>query len=292
MYQATFTYKKVRQHEIKADVYCPEGNGAHPVVVWLHGGALVFGSRRDIFTWQRDLYLEAGFAVASVDYRLAPETKLPAIIDDLQDAFQWVREQGPALFGADRNRIAAVGHSAGGYLALMSGFVVDPAPHAIVSCYGFGDIVGAWLTKPDPQYDQQLLIPRQRAYRSVGRMTVSETPEPHSRFDFYLYLRQQGLWPQEVSGHDPIEEPGFFDFYCPLRNVYREFPPTLLLHGTADTYVPYEQSKLMAAAFAKAKVEHQLITIPGGLHGFDQEDTPANRETMGKVIEFLRARFG
>jgi acetyl esterase/lipase len=288
----TYTYKQVRKHEIKADVYQTGAGETRPVIVWLHGGCLIMGHRGDIAAWQLDLYLEAGYTVVCADYRLAPETKLPAIIDDLQDVFHWVREEGPRLFQADPSRVAALGHSAGGYLALMSGVVCDPRPTAIVSFYGYGDIVGDWYSRPDPYYLQQPIMPRQKAYRAVGKEVISGTPDPHNRGDFYLYLRQQGLWPLEVSGHDPETEPGFFHLYCPVRSVNREYPPTLLLHGEKDTDVPYEQSAMMAAALAKAQVEHELVTISGGDHGFDAERNEVSERAMYKVLAFLGRYLG
>ncbi len=287
----TYTYKTAKKHEIRADVY-PAGEGAaRPVLVWIHGGCLIMGSRTGIAQWQRELYVESGFTVVCIDYRLAPETKLPAIIDDLQDAFRWVREKGPDLFQADPSRVAAVGHSAGGYLTLMSGVVCDPRPTALVSFYGYGDIVGEWYSRPDPFYCQKPMVPRQKAYRAVSSEVISGTTGSHKRGDFYLYLRQQGLWPLEVSGHDPATEPAFFDLYCPLRNVDRDYPPTLLLHGDRDTDVPYEQSVLMAAALAKAKVEHELVTIAGGPHGFDWPRNEDSERALAKTLAFLRERL-
>jgi len=285
----TYTYKQVQKHEIKADVYPAPGETARPVIVWLHGGCLIMGHRGGIAAWQRDLYLEAGYTVVCADYRLAPETKLPAIIDDLQDAFRWVREEGPRLFRADPSRVAAVGHSAGGYLALMSGVVCDPRPTAIVSFYGYGDIVGAWYSRPDPFYCRQPAVPREKARRAVGREVISETVGPHRRGEFYLYLRQQGEWPLEVSGHDPETEPAFFHLYCPVRSVDGEYPPTLLLHGDLDTDVPYQQSVMMAAALAEAKVDHKLVTIAGGGHGFDAAPSLQASGALERVLQFLGA---
>ena len=98
--------------------------------------------------------LKAGYAVVSIDYRLAPETKLPAILEDLQDACKWVREKGPELFHIDPKRIAVMGGSAGGYLTLAAGFRVDPRPTVLVSFWGYGDIAGPWYSRPDPFYSQ------------------------------------------------------------------------------------------------------------------------------------------
>ena len=135
----TYTFKTIGGCSIQADIHVPPTDGSHPVLVWIHGGALIMGSRQHLPDRQRKAYLDAGYAVVTVDYRLAPETTLPAIVEDLRDAFRWVHTSGPSLFDADPNRLAAVGHSAGGYLTLMSGFSVDPRPRALVAFYGYGD---------------------------------------------------------------------------------------------------------------------------------------------------------
>ncbi len=71
---------------------------------------------------------KAGYTVVSIDYRLAPETKLPGILGDVQDACKWVREKGPGLFRIDPKRMAVMGGSAGGYLALATGFRFSLGP--------------------------------------------------------------------------------------------------------------------------------------------------------------------
>jgi len=284
----TFVYKTVQQCDIRADVYRPSFvSGQTPVILWIHGGALILGSRTDINRGQLKEYLRAGYTLVAIDYRLAPETKLPAIVEDLRDAFRWVREKGPSLFGADRDRIAAIGHSAGGYLTLMSGFSVSPRPKVLVSFYGYGDITGDWLSKPDPFYRQQPLVSRERAYGHVGNSVISETRG--NRRPFYLYCRQQGIWSREVTGHDPQQEPLAFVPLCPIRNVTADYPPTLLLHGDQDTDVPYQQSAAMAAELSRLGVVHELITISSGPHVFDKDmRNPVSRKAFETVLAFLK----
>jgi acetyl esterase/lipase len=84
--KTTRTYKTVGDCAIQADVYRSSNPGAHPAVLWIHGGALIMGSRRAIPEAQLRRYLEAGFAVVAIDCRLAPETKLPEILQDIEDA--------------------------------------------------------------------------------------------------------------------------------------------------------------------------------------------------------------
>lgn len=273
---ATCSYKTVNGKDILADVYRPihDSSTPNPALVYIHGGCLMYGSRQGIHPLQLEAYRNSGYTVISIDYRLAPETKLPEIIADLQDAFCWVAEAGRQRFGLDPERISVVGHSAGGYLALMAGACATPRPRAIVSFYGYGDIVGDWYSKPDPFYCQQ---PR-----------ISEEDARRNRDHLYLYYRQNGLWSNEVGGHDPMTEPDFFVPYCPVHNVDSNYPPTLLLHGDQDTDVPYAQSVQMASALALRGVPHELATMEGYGHGFDGKmDDPEVKSAFQRALAFL-----
>jgi acetyl esterase/lipase len=290
--KATYTYKYADGHPILADVYRPPDNRVRPVILWLHGGALIFGERTNIRNAQLARYLQEGFVVVAIDYRLAPETKLPGIIADLQDAFRWVRTEGRMLFRADPKRIAVVGHSAGGYLALSAGYQCQPPPRAVVSFYGYGNITGAWYSRPDPFYLKEPHVSAEEAWQAVGKTLISEGNEER-RFKFYLYCRQQGLWPKEVGGWDPNTDPHAFDPYSPIRNVTRDYPPTLLLHGDHDTDVPFEQSEMMARELARYHVKHRLIRIRGGGHGFDGDlNDPQAAAAFEEVIAFLKKHLG
>src|SRR5262249_52265175 len=133
----TFTYKTVGSLPIQADVYRPAGSGLRPIVVWVHPGALIMGSRAMLPNDELDRFLRAGFVVVPIDYRLAPETKLPEIVRDVEDALRWIRAQGATLFRGDPNRVAVVGASGGAYLALLAGARVEPRLSAVVSFYGY-----------------------------------------------------------------------------------------------------------------------------------------------------------
>ena len=245
------------------------------------------GNRQGLDQVQADKYLSAGYTIIAVDYRLAPQAKLPQIIEDLEDAHRWVRTVGPKLFRIDPNRVAVVGHSAGGYLALIAGFVLTPPPKAVVSFYGYGDITGAWYSRPDPFHNRQPSVSKEEAYRAVGTRVIAEDPDMN-RWPFYLYTRQRGRWPMELVGHDPDTEPREFDRFCPLRHITKDYPPTLLLHGDNDTDVPFEQSVLMAYELERHGIQHELISMPGRGHGFDREmGDPVIAATFDRVLTFL-----
>lgn len=217
----SYVFKRVGSLQIEADVYRPAHTGKRPCVFWIHGGALIMGHRGNLRALQRQQYLDAGYVVVSPDYRLAPETKLPEILADLRDAYQWVREKGPDLFGIDPSRIAVVGHSAGGYLALSTaGF--SPPPRAIVSFCGYGDIGADWYAKPDAFYLRQLPVSREEAFAAVGSQGLTGTRGPNQRFRFYLFARQQGLWPELVAGISPSDRA--IRRYCLRGSRFSETP--------------------------------------------------------------------
>jgi acetyl esterase/lipase len=235
----------------------------------------------------RNKLLSSGYVVVSIDYRLAPETKLPAILEDLKSAYDWVYTQGPRLFHADPNRIAVMGGSAGGYLTLVSGYLIVPRPKALVSFWGYGDIAGAWYSKPDEFYSKLPLVPKEEAYAAVGHTVISGSPGKNKRDRFYLYCRQNGLWTREVAGFDPDKEPKALDAFCPLRNVTSRYPPTLLIHGTRDTDVPYAQSEMMAEELKRRGVKHELITVKDGGHGLGNIAPEIVDKVNDRVLEFL-----
>ena len=141
-------YRSVDGHELLADVHRGGSGEGCPVVLWLHGGGMIFGSRRHLASWQLERYLAAGFAVVAVDYRLAPEARIESVVSDVIGAYRWLVGEGADRFGFDGARVGLVGHSAGGYLALMAACLVDPAPAAVVSFYGYGSLGGSWSRTP------------------------------------------------------------------------------------------------------------------------------------------------
>jgi len=283
----TFTYKTAGC-EIRADVYGASEGASKPALLWIHGGALILGNRKgSMRPFATDLR-DQGYVIVSIDYRLAPETKLPAIIEDVQDAWKWTHEQS-RRFGIDRDRIAAGGASAGGYLTQMTGFCLDPRPRALVSYFGYGDLVGPWYSQPDEFYRKQPLVTKEQALATVGTAPVSDPPQGNQRGTFYLYCRQNGLWPVEVSGHDPKTEDKWFEAYCPIRNVAAKYPPTMLIHGTADTDVPYSLSKDMDAKLSKAGVVHDFITVEGAGHGLAGAKPEEVSRVAARAVDFVKA---
>ena len=286
----THTYKTVGDLNIQLDIYLPKDHSKPiPGIVYLHSGALILNSREEIIPEQLNMLLDSGYAVIAVDYRLAPETKLPEIVSDVKDAFKWIRKEGPGMFNLDPDRIGVWGRSAGSYLTLLSGICIEPKPKVLVSFYGYGDLVGEWYTKPDTYYSAMPHVKKDEIGISAdgpevtGRGSLNENAGT-----FYLYCRQNGVWPLEVGGHDPIMEKDFFIPYCPLYNITKAYPPTMLLHGDQDEDVPYEQSVMMASELEKNNVEYEFVTLQGEMHGFDKDmEKPEIYEAFVKALKFF-----
>lgn len=291
--KATHVYKTVGEVKISADVYRPaDAKEPRPVVVWIHGGALIVGSRSQVPKNVLELCTQERFILVSLDYRLAPEVKLPEIAADVQDAFRWLHKEGPKLFQADTRRVVVVGGSAGGFLTELVGATVEPRPAALVAFWGYGDIDGPWATSASEHYRTKTpLVDPAQARAAINKGVLTNTDDPaagQSRGLFYRHLRQTGNWSQEVTGVDAKKQPGALDKFCPVKLITSSYPPLLMVHGTVDTDVPYSCSVDMDRELTRHKVPHELITVPNAEHGLRDGDPKQVADAYARALEFIR----
>ena len=293
----TYVYKKIGNHEIKADIYhsAPISNAQKlPAVVFIHGGGLIMGHRKAILPGHIQAFHDAGFHVVSIDYRLAPETKLPDIVADVRDAWNWLRDNADSL-GINTDRIAILGHSAGAYLTLVSGYKLDPRPAALVALAGYGKLTSDAFTTPSPYYVREYQsVDEHDARQTVGGQIISASGPNDSmqrhlgRGLFYLFCRQKGIWLREVTGHETDDQAWFVN-YEPIRNVSAAYPPTMLLHGEPDTDIPFEQSVLMQQELARYGVANEFVRNPNWEHTFLYMSNDASvDEAFGQIVSFLQ----
>lgn len=288
----TYVYKKIGKHAIHADVYRPEGKGPWPVLLWIHGGSFVTGSREWLPGWQRSLYLGKGFVVVSIDYRLYPGTKLDEIYRDLADAYSWIRARGPSLFSADKKRIVVAGHSAGGFLALATGYLLSPRPKAIGVISGFASLTSPFFLQPSERLKKEFpVISKERVEALMATKPVSNdpTPPPGGRYEIYVRGRQQNTWLKELTGKDPAKDKAWFDKHEPARNINRAFPPVFQVHSESDEVVPMSEVAIFRDAMKKAGASHELTVLSGDSHAFGPEhkSDPGVQEAFTRMAEFL-----
>ncbi|HEU0139465.1 MAG TPA: alpha/beta hydrolase, partial [Bryobacteraceae bacterium] len=195
-------------------------------------------------------YLEKGFVVANVEYRLAKAAPAPAAVEDVLKAANWFRDNA-RRYNVDRDRIVVTGGSAGGHLALMVGMVPKSARlgkpakvAAVVNFYGITDV------------GDQLEGPNMRKY------AVTWVPEQEAR----LVLARR------VS---------------PASYVRKDLPAILTIHGDADETVPYEHGVNLTRELRDEGADAELIPIAGGKHGFSQEQLA---EIYPRIFAFLERR--
>ena len=270
----TYIYRTINGVDIHASVI-RLGKDIQPVVMHMHGGASLWGHRDqrvDTGTFVGELW-NNGYTVVSIDYRLCPAVVLSEIIDDTHVAYAWLRANGPTLFNVDIDRIGVTGSSMGGFLAILSGYQLQPRPRVIGNIAGFTDWTHDYVNQPNQAFLEEFpLISEEDAWAGFDTTAVLtncpwDTPEFHERVELYRYLMQQGLYPRMATGLDPVADVDIFNRdYDGHHNVTSDYPPTVHIHGALDIAVEVNQSIIMDNALANAGVDSELIIVPDGEH--------------------------
>lgn len=248
-------YTRVGDISLRLDAHIPPGNGPFPAAILVHGGAWVRGDRTyNVMPLFKPLE-QAGFAWFSISYRLTTDLLTFGVaVDDVSQAVRFVRKHA-AEYHVDPNRIALIGESAGAQLASMAALEGDyeTKPNALVSLYGPSNLVSLAETSP--------LVP------DGIRHAVQGTP-----FASMIKARLSQL--------------------SPLQHLSKNMPPTLLIHGTSDTVVPYEQSKILLDKAQSLGADIQLYTVPGGGHGIWTWDRSGRLPAVNQfMVNWLRTKL-
>lgn len=258
--------------ELKLELLVPSSAAPVPVVVYIHGGGWFNGSRLPIPSGVSAL-CSKGYAVASIDYRFTDTAIWPAQIQDSKGAVRWLRAHA-ATYNLDPDRVAAWGTSAGAQLASMLGVSGDERTvtignaavdlegatggntgfssrvQAAVSWYGYGDML------------QMSFYPTTQNHDAGG--------SPESKL--------VGDWIQKVPERTATASP--------VTYASPDDPPFLVMHGTLDDMVPFNQSELLVNALRRNGVRVSWVPVPNAGHGGAAFNTTANYQT---VYDFLKA---
>ncbi|MEU8258921.1 alpha/beta hydrolase [Micromonospora inaquosa] len=234
-----------------------------PVLVWIHGGAWLFGSPKQPPDWlmEADPFtaaVRAGFAVASAQYRLSGEAHFPAQLDDVKAAVRWLRRHGDTV-GVDRERIAVWGESAGGHLASMLALTGEDQDDTRVRA------AVCW-------YAPSNLLTMQSQAHPAGTIDHDAADSPESL-----------LIGAPLAGNPELGRAA-----SPISFVTAQAPPVLLVHGDQDLVVPVGQSEELAAALTAAGAEVELSVVRGADHCFGGVPLePLIRDTLAFFSQVL-----
>jgi len=244
------TYKDANGEEIELqlNIARPKGDGPFPAIIRIHGGSWRMGGRGG---WEAiAAYARNGYVGVTISYRLkkTDRTKnpkvqsnfFPAQIHDAKASVRWLRANADK-YKVDKNRIGAVGYSAGGHLALLVGLTdaesglegeggnpgQSSRVQAVVSYYGPSDMASC--------------------YENTTTLKGSI---------------------RGFLGGTPDESRDIYEAASPVTWVSKDDPPVLIIHGSNDTWVPTRQAHLLADKLKAAGVDHELHIMPGVKHGF------------------------
>lgn len=230
------TYKQIDGIDLKLDIYKDkELKEPTPVLIFIHGGSWSKGKRSDYLPYLVD-FAQKKYVTATVSYRLSGVAKFPAAVEDVKCAVRWIRANA-SDFNIDADRIAVVGGSAGGHLALMLGYTDDDEyvkecndsvsnkVNAIVNIYGAID-----LTTP--------------------------------------YAREQGAC-TSFLGFTYEQNPDIYTIASPKNYISDDDPPTLTFHGTIDSLVPVSQADSLHKWLDETGVENEYHRLKGWPHTMD-----------------------
>ena len=250
-------YSTVDKAELKMDLVQPAGDGPFPLILWFHGGAYQVGDRRDCPEAVLGL-AKHGYAVASIDYRLAPAHKWPAQLEDARAALAFCRGNARE-YKIDPDRAGVAGASAGGHLARMLGFARQDgkpaAVKAIVNIFGPTD----WRTWAPTKGGEAALV----------------------RF---LHKDSNGILLDLLGTSD--RKAKIVAESSPVSHVTSSVPPVLTLQGSADTLCPLAQAKALHEALQKAGATEKLLVVEGAGHLIPWP--PGKRDMVNRtMIDFL-----
>jgi acetyl esterase/lipase len=248
--------------KLKMDILAPEGPGPHPLVLYLPGGGFV-SARRMMAAKQRRYVAEAGFVVASIDYRTTTvDATYRDGLMDVATALHFLRDHA-AEYGIDPTRAAVWGESAGGYLTSMAATEPDNKLAAAVDFFGASNL--------------------DEISKGFDARAVAATSGPESAIAAYVLGRGRSLadHPDEVRQADPASR------------VTAQTPPFLIFHGDDDRIIAPAQTARLHQALRAAGVSSTRYVLKNGGHGelSDHPEPWTSVQLMDRIVDFLHAHL-
>jgi acetyl esterase/lipase len=240
--------------ELMMDLYYPDTGESWPVLIFIHGGGWTEGDKNGVETSPR----EHGYLIASINYRMYPAYRFPAMIEDVKCAIRYLRSHADR-YNLDPNRIALMGHSAGGHLAALAGLADRDVGWDEGAYPGVSSRVGAVITVAGP-------ADLDRPYPTLVNELIGN-----------------------VFGQEQLTSGS------PVTYASPDDPPVLILHGELDPVVPVEQAYLLHQTLQAAGVRSELVMIRNAGHGLEPLGgpiSPTYEEILQQALIFLDTTLG
>jgi acetyl esterase/lipase len=245
------------------DIYLPATpKGALPLVVWVHGGGWMQNNKySDMGYMKRTVggFIEAGYALASIDYRFSTTAPFPAQIQDCNAALEFLSKNA-AKYGIDKDRIVLIGFSAGGHLASLQGLALN---NNVTDFYAGGK---------KPTYKLRGVID---FYGPSDLLAMIGSVDPDSTNDPISLL----------LGASALRRPDLSKRASPVTYVDKNDPPFFIVHGEKDESVPYQQSVLLQSYLNLAGVKNEFTLVKGAPHFGEMFDAQDIRDKMFKYLK-------
>lgn len=247
------TYSTIDGHDLKMDIYYPNSGGPWPGVIFVHGGGWTEGDKAPLPV----IPTASGYLVVSINYRMYPAYRFPAMIEDVKCAIRFLRAHAVA-YNLDPERIAVIGHSAGGHLAALAGLADERA---------------GWDVGPYLEHSSRV----QAVVEMAGPTDLTARfPEAVEELKVNVFGMEQ-----LISA-------------SPVTYAAAAAPPFLIIHGDKDAVVPVEQAQCLHDALRKVGALSELVILQHAGHGFEPVDgtpTPAVEEALALMFVFLTRSF-
>ncbi len=255
--QSDLEFARLGGVSLKLDAHIPPGKGPFPTVILVHGGGWTGGHKTIGFVQPLfEPLTQGGFTWFTIDYRLAPDHPYPAPVEDVEAAVEYVTRNAKR-FKVDKKRIALMGESAGAHLVNLVGIRnrQNSPIDAVVSIYGPFDLV------------------------LYSRKFAAEIPKSITGFLGITEMNAEAL----ATLHEA----------SPLTYADKHTPKFLLIHGTKDEAVPYEQSTFFQACMKRLGRQCDLIIVEDGPHGVIRwEKDPRFQAYKTEMVEWLHKNLG
>ncbi|KAJ3127895.1 hypothetical protein HK100_009476 [Physocladia obscura] len=296
------TYRIDDSRPVQLDFYAPTSYdpsaNKYKTLVYFHGGGLVFGNRKSFLPVEfLSRVSSAGWIIISADYHLLPESNLDDIRADVSALQQWILKNH-TTHGIDLSRVSVAGSSAGAFVSiiLLSSWT-QIKTRAFANFFGAVDFtnevsrVGASHVGP---FRASEILENEDIYKKyVDASTMgpkvwddsSSAWDLKNRIGLSMWTILNGTLINLINGDFNVS-PNPEKIFNPSSLVTADFPPTISVHGDADTLVPIEGSYALGRAYERVGVTHVMVSVPGAEHGLRPE---ADRiELWERVVLFLQ----